>query len=103
MRIRDLMPLAAALALPAFATVALAQQTPAPTTPPQANSGTGPTTTSPAEVDKSQNMILPSAGSSGPSAAPTMVYDCQKRPEDCRVPAKPQDKEGASHTSPIKP
>lgn len=67
------------------------------------NAGVGDKAAAPKDVDKGQNMILPSAGSAGPSAAPTMVYDCQKKPEDCRTPATPTDKAGASHTGPIKP
>jgi hypothetical protein len=97
---------AAALAL-ALSQGAMAQTTPAaPQTPPstgQQTPGTGPTTTHPGQVDKGQNNILPSAGQSAPSAAPTMVYDCKAKPEDCTVPATPGDKAGASRTNPIKP
>jgi hypothetical protein len=86
---------------------AMAQTTPAaPQTPPSAGQhspGTGGQTTHPAQVDKGQNNILPSAGQAAPSAAPTMVYDCKAKPEDCTVPATPADKAGASRTSPIKP
>jgi hypothetical protein len=67
------------------------------------NSGVGPTTTDPTQVDKGQNMILPSAGNSGPSAAPTMVYDCEKKPQDCTEPATPADKAAASQKKAIKP
>ena len=67
------------------------------------NAGIGEKAESPKDVDKGQNMILPSAGESTPSAAPTMVFDCQKKPEDCRTPATPADKAGASQSSPIKP
>jgi hypothetical protein len=88
---------AAALALSLAATGALAQATATPpqslpAAAPQSNSGLGPTTTSPAQIDKGQNMILPSAGSSGPSAAPTMVFDCKAKPQDCTTPATPADK-----------
>ena len=67
------------------------------------NSGVGPETTDPKQVDKGQNMILPSAGSAGPSAAPTMVYDCQKKPQDCTDPATPADKAAAPEKKAIKP
>jgi hypothetical protein len=67
------------------------------------NAGIGKKTTDPKQIDKGQNMILPSAGESGPSAAPTMVYDCEKKPQDCTVPATPADKAGASHNKAIKP
>jgi len=75
----------------------------AQTPPPAEKNGPGATTTHPSQIDKSQNSILPSAGRSGPSAAPTMVYDCKAKPEDCTVPATPADKAGASHANPIKP
>ena len=84
--------LAAGLALPA---AALAQTTPPPADKPAANSGTGPVTTHPSQVDKGQNMILPSAGQSGQSAAPTMVYDCKEKPQDCTTPPNPGDKGSA--------
>jgi hypothetical protein len=80
----------------AIATTALGQApaTPPPSPPASAphDAGVGPQTTHPAQVDKGQNMILPSAGSSGPSAAPTMVFDCKAKPEDCTTPATPADK-----------
>jgi len=81
-----------------FSASAIAQ-----TPPPAEKAGPGATTTHPSQIDKSQNSILPSAGRSGPSAAPTMVYDCKAKPEDCTIPATPADKAGASHTNPIKP
>lgn len=59
------------------------------------NSGVGPKTTHPSQVDKGQNMILPSAGSSGQSAAPTMVYDCKNKPQDCTTSPSPGDKSSA--------
>lgn len=87
----------AALALSLAATGALAQATATPpqsppAAAPQSNTGLGPTTTDPKQIDKGQNMILPSAGSSGPSAAPTMVFDCKAKPQDCTTPATPADK-----------
>jgi hypothetical protein len=67
-------------------------QTPQPQpVPPSSNSGVGPLTTHPSQVDRGQNMILPSAGQSGPSAAPTMVYDCKNKPQDCTTPPGPGD------------
>jgi hypothetical protein len=92
----------AALAFALLATGALAQSTPAPA---QSNSGVGTTTTSPQQVDKGQNMILPSAGNAGPSAAPTMVFDCKAKPQDCSTPATPADKAAApaNPTTAIKP
>ncbi len=72
----------------------VAAQTPQPDGPAKAapdkpepgkNSGVGPVTKNPGEIDKGQNMILPSAGQSGESAAPTMVYDCKNKPQDCIV------------------
>jgi hypothetical protein len=97
----------AAIATIAFSSGAMAQTTPAapPATPStgQSSPGLGPQTTAPAQVDKGQNMILPSAGESGASAAPTMVFDCKAKPQDCTNPATPADKAGASRTNPIKP
>lgn len=86
-----------------LSTAALAQAPSNPAADAKTSSGVGKQATDPKEVDKGQNMILPSAGNAGPSAAPTMVYDCQKKPEDCRAPATPADKAGASQTNPIKP
>lgn len=87
--------LAAMLAIPAPA-FAQAPQTPAqppsPPSTPDGNSGLGPQTTHPSQVDKGQNMILPSAGNAGRSAAPTMVYDCKERPHECTTPVTPADK-----------
>lgn len=92
------------LALAAFLASPVLAQAPAQPTPTEkSNSGVGDKAAEPKDVDKGQNMILPSAGSAGPSAAPTMVYDCQKKPEDCRTPATPADKAGASENKPIKP
>jgi hypothetical protein len=87
----------AALVLSLAVTGALAQATPTPpqsppAAAPQSNTGLGPTTTDPSQIDKGQNMILPSAGTSGPSAAPTMVFDCKAKPQDCTTPATPADK-----------
>jgi len=67
-------------------------QAPSPTPNPPAQPGVGPQTTHPGQIDKGQNMILPSAGQAGQSAAPTMVFECEKRPQDCTTPATPADK-----------
>lgn len=72
-------------------TAAAAAQTPQTNKTPD-NSGVGPKTTHPSQVDKGQNMILPSAGQAGQSAAPTMVYDCKNKPQDCTTPPAPADK-----------
>ncbi len=96
-----ILALALSAANPAWA------QAPAPQTQGNANSGVGDKADKPKDVDKGQNMILPSAGSSGQSAAPTMVYDCQAKPQDCTVPATPADKNAAPDPNaakqPIKP
>jgi hypothetical protein len=64
---------------------------------PSAPSAQGVTTekpaTSPSQVDPGQLNILPSAGVSKPSAAPTMVFECGKRPEECTKPATEADKQ----------
>lgn len=86
-----------------LSTGALAQQPAAPSSGADHTPGVGQKATEPAHVDKGQNTILPSAGNAGPSAAPTMVYDCQKNPSSCTVPVTPADKAGASETNPIKP
>ncbi|MFN3672366.1 MAG: hypothetical protein ACK4VM_10715 [Bosea sp. (in: a-proteobacteria)] len=62
-------------------------------------SGLGPKTTDPSQIDKGQNMILPSAGSSGESRAPTMVFDCKKNPADCTNPLNTGDKASAPTVS----
>lgn len=72
-------------------TAVAAAQTPQTSKTPD-NSGVGPKTTHPSQVDKGQNMILPSAGQAGQSAAPTMVYDCKNKPQDCTTPPSPGDK-----------
>lgn len=88
-------------------TGAWAQGTPAPSGQHSTNPGVGQPTTDPKQVDKGQNMILPSAGNAGQSAAPTMVYDCQKKPQDCSDPATQADKNAAppaaAEKQPIKP
>jgi hypothetical protein len=86
-----------------LSTGAGAQGTPPGSPPVGTTQGVGEKTTDPKQIDKSQNMILPSAGNSGPSAAPTMVYDCQNKPQDCTVPATPADKAGAAGSTAIKP
>ena len=73
---------------------------PSPEPSPPTQPGVGPQTTHPAQVDKGQNMILPSAGQAGQSAAPTMVYDCEKKPQDCTTPATPADQAGKPALSP---
>lgn len=75
-----------------------AQPSPEPSPPSQP--GVGPQTTHPAQVDKGQNMILPSAGQAGQSAAPTMVYDCEKKPQDCTTPTGPGDQADKPALSP---
>jgi len=79
-------------------TAAAVAQTPQATKQPD-NSGVGPKTTHPSQVDKGQNMILPSAGQAGQSAAPTMVYDCKNKPQDCTTPPSPGDKSSAPKQS----
>ena len=83
----------------AFAQTATPAQ-PSTTPSPPAQPGVGPQTTHPAQIDKGQNMILPSAGQAGQSAAPTMVYDCEKKPQDCTTPATPADQAGKPALSP---
>jgi hypothetical protein len=88
-----------------LAFTAVAQTTSPTTTPPdkpveaQASGGLGPKTTDPTQIDKGQNMILPSAGQAGQSAAPTMVFDCKAKPQDCTTPVSPGDKASAPSTS----
>lgn len=93
---RSVAGICAALVLTLAASAALAQAT---STPSQSGAGLGPTATHPGQVDKGQNMILPSAGQSAPSAAPTMVYDCKANPQDCTTPATPADKATAPEIS----
>lgn len=94
--LRSLFPATLALAAGlALSGPALAQATPPQPPAPDANSGQGPRVTHPSQVDKGQNMILPSAGESGRSAAPTMVYDCKEKPQDCTTPVSPGDKASA--------
>jgi hypothetical protein len=73
---------------------------PSTTPSPPEQPGVGPQTTHPAQVDKGQNMILPSAGQAGQSAAPTMVYDCEKKPQDCTTPTGPGDQADKPALSP---
>ena len=102
---RSLPGLALAAILSALTSAALAQPqgqtTTAPSSPVEARAsgGLGPKITNPTEIDKGQNMILPNAGVSHPSAAPTMVYDCTKRPQDCTTPINPGDKADLPDTS----
>jgi hypothetical protein len=51
--------------------------------------------TSDRQVDEGQLMTLPSVGNAGRSAAPTMVFDCAKRPQECTNPAQPGDASSA--------
>ncbi|PZO04308.1 MAG: hypothetical protein DCF30_00810 [Hyphomicrobiales bacterium] len=106
--LRCLPRLALAVTLSSLAFAASAQ-TSATTTPPEspaeakASGGLGPKTTDPTQIDKGQNMILPSAGRSEQSAAPTMVYDCKEKPQDCTTPVNPGDKASAPATSATPP
>lgn len=107
--LRSLPGLALAAILSALTTVALAQPQGQTTTKPEApaeakaSGGLGPTITNPTEIDKGQNMILPNAGVSHPSAAPTMVYDCKNKPQDCTTPTNPGDKVDLPDTSATPP
>lgn len=104
--------------------VSLSAQTPATPpipapvqqTPAQSSQGSSNTTssekpvTAPSQVDPGQLNILPSAGVSKESAAPTMVFECAKNPAECTKPSTPADKvdiPDASATppaaSPVKP
>lgn len=108
--LRSLPGLTLAAILSSLAFTASAQ-TPSPTTTPpdkpaeaQASGGLGPKTTDPSQIDKGQNMILPSAGQAGQSAAPTMVFDCKAKPQDCTTPTSPSDKTSApAQSAPLKP
>jgi hypothetical protein len=51
--------------------------------------------TSDRQVDEGQLMTLPPVGNAGRSAAPTMVFDCAKRPQECTNPAQPGDASSA--------
>ena len=99
--LRSLPGLTLAAALSSLAFAASAQAPSSTTTPPekpaeaQASGGLGPKTTDPTQIDKGQNMILPSAGRSEESAAPTMVFDCKAKPQDCTTPVNPGDKASA--------
>ncbi|KPF64711.1 hypothetical protein IP69_17970 [Bosea sp. AAP35] len=93
-----------------IAASAASAQTPSSTTPPpdspaeaKASGGLGPRITDPSQVDKGQNMILPNAGLAGESAAPTMVYDCKNKPQDCTTPTNQGDKVDLPATSATPP
>ncbi|MET3892344.1 hypothetical protein ABIE41_003420 [Bosea sp. OAE506] len=107
--LRSLPGLALAAVLSVLTTAALAQPQGQTTTKPEApaeakaSGGLGPVITNPTEIDKGQNMILPNAGVSHPSAAPTMVYDCKNRPQDCTTPTNPGDKVDLPDTSAAPP
>ncbi|PTM43113.1 hypothetical protein [Bosea sp. 124] len=107
--LRTLPGLALAVTLSSLALTAAAQTTSPTTTRPdkpaeaQASGGLGPKTTDPTQIDKGQNMILPSAGRSDESAAPTMVFDCKAKPQDCTTPASPSDKASTPATSATTP
>ncbi len=77
---------------------ASAQNAPPPAIPPSA-SGVGQVTKDPAQLDKGHNTVLPSAGTSGPSAAPTMVFDCKAKPQECTTPVTAADKASAPDQS----
>ncbi len=106
---RSMPGLGLAVALSVFASAAVAQPAPPTTTPPaspaeaKASGGLGPKITNPTEIDKGQNMILPNAGLSAPSAAPTMVYDCKNKPQDCTTPTNQGDKADLPATSATPP
>jgi hypothetical protein len=93
--------LAAGLMLLATAAVAQTGTTPPPAAPgASASSGTGSAPVkSPSQVDEGQLNILPSAGNAGPSAAPTMVFNCKERPKECTEQTKPGDKATAPKLS----
>ena len=101
--------LAFAAVLSIAASGASAQPTSPTTTPPdspaeaKASGGLGPKITNPTEIDKGQNMILPNAGVSHESAAPTMVYDCKNKPQDCTTPTNSGDKADMPATSATPP
>ncbi len=76
-----------AIGLLAAMAVATAQTPPVQTQP-----GFGARTISPGQIEKDASAILPSAGTSGASAAPTMVRNCQERPQDCTTPPSPGDR-----------
>jgi len=107
--LRSLPGLALAVALSSLAFAATAQTPSSTTTPPsepgeaKASGGLGPKITDPAQIDKGQNMILPNAGVSHPSAAPTMVYDCKNKPQDCTTPTTSGDKADLPATSATPP
>lgn len=107
--LRSLPSLTLAVVLSSLAIAASAQTPSSTTTPPdkpaeaKASGGLGPKTTDPAQIDKGQNMILPSAGRSEESAAPTMVFDCKAKPQDCTTPVAPGDKASAPATSATPP
>ena len=98
-----------AAALSIFASAVSAQPTSTTTTPPdspaeaKASGGLGPKITDPAQIDQGQNMILPNAGVSHESAAPTMVYDCKNKPQDCTTPTNSGDKADIPATSATPP
>ncbi|MDP3409648.1 hypothetical protein [Bosea sp. (in: a-proteobacteria)] len=106
---RSMPGLALAAGLLVAASAAVAQPASSTTTPPaspaqaKASGGLGPTITNPTEIDKGQNMIVPNAGVSHPSAAPTMVYDCKNKPQDCTTPINPGDKADLPDTSATPP
>jgi hypothetical protein len=77
-----------AISLLAAMAVATAQ-TPAPA---GAQPGVGASTTSPDQIGKDASAILPSAGSAGASAAPTMIRDCKERPQECTTSPGPGDR-----------
>ncbi len=79
---------------------ALAQTTSPPAQSPGSSSGTASAPVrSPSQVDEGQLNILPSVGNAGPSAAPTMIFNCKERPKECTEQVKPGDKQTAPKLS----
>lgn len=62
-----------------------------PNAPPGSNAASEQPVNNPKQVDEGQQMTLPSVGNAGRSAAPTMVFECGKRPGECTDPVKPGD------------
>jgi hypothetical protein len=85
--------IALAMALPAIGVTGALAQAGAP--PPERP------VTRPGQVDPGQLNILPSAGNSGPSAAPTMIFDCKKNPAECTTPVSPGDRTTKPDVSPL--
>lgn len=67
---------------------------------PPGSSGIGENVDKPSEVDLGQNAILPDADMSGKSAAPTMVFECDKNPAECKMPLSRGDTSSGPDLSP---